>query len=113
MNLMFIRSSAATLALCVAAIAQDAAPGAPKLPNLAKGVKIMAAGAPIDVTTGHAAPLVLDWNKDGKKDLWVGEYGNQGGKVRIYLNKGTDSAPVFDEFSILQAGGADAVMPSS
>jgi WD40 repeat protein len=46
----------------------------------------------------------VDWNNDGKKDLIVGD---TDGKVRIYLNTGTDASPVFNGFTYLQAGDAD------
>jgi hypothetical protein len=48
----------------------------------------------------------VDWNSDGRKDLVVGE---PSGKIRIYLNVGTDAAPVFDGFSFLRVGGSDFV----
>ncbi len=43
----------------------------------------------------------MDWNCDGKKDLVIGvETGVQGqdtgGLIRVYLNTGTDAAPVFN-----------------
>src|SRR5688500_8748280 len=47
--------------------------------------------SPINVEIGHAAPAVLDVNRDGKKDLLVGQFG--GGKLRIYTNQGTDAEP--------------------
>ena len=84
-----------------------------QLPKLAKPVRIAAGGKPIDAITGHAAPLVFDWNKDGVQDLLVGEYGAAGGRLRIYLNTGTNKAPKLDSFTHLAAGGADATVPSS
>jgi hypothetical protein len=39
-------------------------------------VRIVAGGAAIDVTTGHAAPYVRDFDGDGTKDLLVGEFGD-------------------------------------
>ncbi|HPD14730.1 MAG TPA: hypothetical protein PLE19_07265 [Planctomycetota bacterium] len=86
-------------ALCVAATAA-----------MAPGVKLEADGKPIDAPIGHLVPCVLDWNADGKKDLIVGLF--QGGKIRLYLNQGTDAAPVFKDFSTLQAGGAEISLPS-
>jgi hypothetical protein len=44
----------------------------------------------------------VDWNGDGKKDLLTGE---ANGTVRIYLNTGTDAAPVFSGFTFLQLDG--------
>ena len=95
--------------------------------------RVLAAGKPIDVTTGHAAPYVLDFDGDGVRDLLVGEFGDgdfpveqlparleQGwkqpdafanGRVRIYKNHGTDAEPRFQDFVYLQAGGATATVP--
>jgi hypothetical protein len=66
---------------------------------------------PIDVAVGHATPYVVDWDGDGKKDLLVGQFGD--GKLRIYLNRGTDARPKFEGFTYLQAGGKDASVPVS
>jgi hypothetical protein len=74
------------------------------------GVKLEANGKPIDVEIGHAAPFYADIDGDGVKDLLVGQFG--GGKLRIYRNVGSNSAPKFDEFTMFQAGGADATVPS-
>ena len=78
------------------------------LPELAEPFAILADGDSISVDIGHAAPFVYDFNKDGRKDLIVGQFG--GGKARIYLNHGTDSEPEFDGFTYLQAAGEDATM---
>jgi hypothetical protein len=75
-----------------------------------EGVKLEAEGKPIDAEIGHLVPCVLDWNGDGNKDLIVGQF--SGGKIRLYLNQGTDSAPVFKEFTFLQAGGAEISLPA-
>lgn len=80
------------------------------LPQFQDGVKIEADGQPIDVETGHAVPVVTDWNGDGKKDLLVGQF--SGGKIRVYLNQGTDSAPTFKDFTYLQAGGVQISLPA-
>jgi hypothetical protein len=94
--------------LCFGAASQGAEV---KVPALAEPVKIMAAGKPIEVDTGHASPCVFDINHDGKKDLLVGQFG--GGKLRVYLNKGTDAEPKFDDFTYLQIDGTDATVPPS
>ena len=49
----------------------------------------------------RAAPVVVDWNNDGKKDLLIG---NDLGFIRLYLNSGTDSSPVFTTFTNLMKG---------
>ncbi|KPL24733.1 MAG: hypothetical protein AMJ75_02910 [Phycisphaerae bacterium SM1_79] len=72
-------------------------------PTLRQGIKLKAAGEPIDVEIGHLVPCVCDWNSDGKKDLIVGQFNS--GAIRLYLNQGTDTEPVFNDFSLLQAGG--------
>lgn len=82
---------------------QDVAPAVAGEPKFAAGVKLEAAGKPIDVKVGHLVPHVCDWNNDGKKDLLVGQFLN--GAIRLYLNQGTNAAPVFGESSFLQAGG--------
>jgi hypothetical protein len=64
----------------------------------------------IDVDIGHAAPLVVDFDGDGLPDLLVGQFGE--GKLRIYKNVGTASAPRFDSFTWLQAGDKEARIPS-
>lgn len=96
-------------------------------------VRILAAGAPIDVTTGHAAPNVIDFDGDGIRDLLVGEFGDgefpvaelpaalsdgwkkpgnfANGRVRIYRNVGTNTEPRFEKFEYLQAGGGIATVP--
>ncbi len=64
-------------------------------------------GTPLDVGA-KAVAFVADWNRDGRKDLIVGD---DSGKVRLYLNSGTDAAPIFTTFAYLQytlPGGAAA-----
>ena len=68
-----------------------------------RGVRIEAAGKPIDIEIGHLVPRACDWNNDGKKDLLVGQF--RDGAIRLYLNQGTDTAPVFEDFAVLKAGG--------
>jgi len=79
-------------------------------PDLEDGVKIHAGNEVIDVKVGHLVPCTLDWNDDGKKDLIVGQF--KSGKIRLYLNKGTDAEPRFDDFSYLEAGGKEISLPA-
>ena len=55
-------------------------------------------------------PCALDWNDDGKKDLVVGQF--SGGKIGLYLNEGTDGAPVLKNAGFLHAGGAEIRLPA-
>ncbi len=96
-------------------------------------VRILAGDQPIDVTTGHAAPYVLDFDGDGVKDLLVGEFGDgefpvaelpaaladgwkkpgnfANGRLRVYRNHGTKDAPRLESFEYLRAGGGIAAIP--
>ena len=58
-------------------------------------------GSRIDVGS-YAAPLAVDWNGDGKKDLICGQYDY--GRIRFYPNVGTNSNPIFEEFYYLMNG---------
>ena len=74
-------------------------------------VAIEAAGVPINVGIGgNASPYVIDWDGDGKQDLLLGQYSQ--GKVRFYVNIGTNFAPEFGTFTYLQADGADISVSS-
>ena len=92
------------LFLTLAARADDPPAG----PSLAAPFRAEAAGKPIDLEdgTGHAAPLMVDWDGDGLKDLLVGQF--DGGWLRIYRNAGKKGAPAFKEHEWFAAGGARA-----
>lgn len=68
-------------------------------PIFAEGQRILAGGAPLRVWgelregrwAGYARTDVCDWNNDGKKDLLVAD---GRGYLWLYLNVGTDAAPV-------------------
>jgi len=62
---------------------------------------LMCGGDEIDVGS-YAAPLAVDWNGDGKKDLICGQFDY--GRIRFYPNVGTGSYPVFNEFNYLMDG---------
>jgi hypothetical protein len=78
--------------------------------DLTPPVQLLSGRQPIDVEIGHAAPFVADLKGDGKMVLLVGQFGQ--GKLRLYPNIGTASAPKFDKFEWFQAGGADATVPA-
>ena len=58
-------------------------------PRFGKPVALVAAGKPIQVA-GDAAPVVADWDGDGKPDLIVG---SEDGSVVWYRNVGTRKEP--------------------
>jgi len=47
----------------------------------------------------RVTPISHDWNNDGNKDIIAG---GMDGQIKIYINKGNDSAPLFDAYSLLQ-----------
>jgi hypothetical protein len=60
------------------------------------------------VVPGYSGPSFEDWNGDHLKDLIVGEGGGGfTGKVRVYLNVGTESDPCFVNFFYVQSNGQD------
>ena len=80
------------------------------VPELLEGVKIQAGGEDINIKVGHLVPCVVDWNNDGRKDLLVGQFSK--GKIRVYLNEGTDEKPVFNKFEYLKAKGKEISLRS-
>jgi hypothetical protein len=107
-------------ALCVVCFADDATPPAPKAkaqrPERAASyrfgspVRLHAAGKPIDTDVGHAAPLVVDFDGDGKNDLLVGQFGD--GILWFYRNVGTNAQPKYAAGVKFQAGGKDGRVPT-
>lgn len=63
--------------------------------------KINCAGVMINVVS-NSAPVVVDWNEDGDLDMLLGN--ESPGNVRLYINDGSDSAPVFSTYSLIQNG---------
>lgn len=63
--------------------------------------KVSCAGLIIDVGA-NSAPVVLDWNEDGHIDMLLGN--ESPGNVRVYINDGGDSVPVFSTYSLIQNG---------
>ena len=73
-------------------------------------VLLTAEGAPIDTDVGHAAPYLCDWDRDGDRDLLVGQFGE--GKMRIYENVGTERRPRYVGPTWFEAGGDIARVPA-
>lgn len=72
-----------------------AIPGAPRLSQPQR-----IDGARQDIRTekhGLVYPALFDWNRDGKKDLLLGEFetGQTGSFIKVYLNKGSNAKPAY------------------
>ncbi|MCK5063871.1 MAG: hypothetical protein KAQ97_01240 [Candidatus Fermentibacteraceae bacterium] len=65
-------------------------------------------GSRIDVGS-YAAPLAVDWDGDGNKDLICGQF--DGGYIRYYPNTGTNESPVFNNFFYLLDGANPISVP--
>lgn len=105
---MWLRVAAlCSVGLCpfVAMAGYDSFPGIknadiPGAPELLSPEIIMGGSYPAFVEkAGLSAPAVFDWDRDGKKDLLIGEfeYDNDSSNVRIYLNIGSDEEPKFSK----------------
>jgi hypothetical protein len=63
----------------------------------------------VDITVGtYSVPSFVDWNNDGLRDLIIG---SGDGKVRVYLNVGTESTPQFSGYFYAQSNGSDLNCP--
>ena len=81
--------------------------------NLGPEELVQAGGTDIDVP-GYSVPSFVHWDDDGLKDLIVGEGPSSfAGKVRVYLNTGTASAPQFSTYFYAQSSGSDLSVPGS
>jgi hypothetical protein len=72
-------------------------------PSFKTGVKLNVGDKPIAFEVGHLVPAVADWNGDGKKDLIVGHFMDKDGNVKLFINTGSDAAPVFEKEQSLMA----------
>ena len=80
--------------------------------ELAAPVPVKVGGQQLDVEhMGHAAPFVGDFDRDGLKDLLVGEFYK--GRLRIYRNLGTNSKPRFEDFKLFQDGAPSGCIYAS
>ena len=77
--------------------------------NLGPEEIVQAGGIDIDVGT-YSVPSFVDWDNDLLKDLVIG---GGDGKVRVYLNVGTESNPQFSSYFYAQSNGSDLYCPPS
>ena len=79
--------------------------------ELTEPVQLMAGTEPLDVGgTGYAAPFMSDYDGDGVRDLWVGEF--REGKLRVYRNLGSNSKPKFGEYEWFKDGAETGRVPA-
>jgi hypothetical protein len=62
--------------------------------------------------SGYSVPSFVDWNNDGLKDLIIGQ-GPSPAKVRVYLNVGTQFAPMFSDYFYVKSNGVDLSVSAS
>ncbi len=70
----------------------------PGAPLLGKPVLINGKKQEIRVEKhGLAYPALFDWDRDGKKDLLIGEFetGQTGSNIKVYLNRGSNKKPKY------------------
>ena len=57
----------------------------------------------------YGSPSVADWNGDGLKDLFFGEFND--GRVSFYPNQGTNDSPVFTYSTYMMAADTILTVP--
>jgi hypothetical protein len=81
-----------------------------------KAQPVMLSGGKTPLTVGtYAAPCFVDWNKDGLNDIVVGEGGYSANSVRVWLNTGSRTSPVFKDENmcyIAYGEGREQLTPS-
>ena len=82
--------------------------------NLGPEEIVEANGVDIEVP-GYSVPSFVDWNNDSLKDLIIGQGSGTypPGKVRVYLNVGTESNPQFSDYFYVQSNDADLTVPAA
>ena len=67
-------------------------------------------GSALVVPGLRSSPCVLDVDGDGRKDILTG---NTEGQILLYLNVGTDEAPTFSGYTLVESEGAVINLPTA
>lgn len=67
-------------------------------------------GEELIVPSERSSPVVLDIDGDGRKDLLTG---NTNGELLFYRNLGTDAAPSFSDYTVIDSNSVPIDLPSS
>ncbi|MEN8209511.1 MAG: T9SS type A sorting domain-containing protein [Candidatus Fermentibacteria bacterium] len=70
--------------------------------TLTKEADLVCGGTIIDAGS-NSAPVCVDWNEDGKRDLLIGN--ESPGNVRLYINDTIDTDPVYNTYSLIENSG--------
>ncbi len=101
------RLASLCLVFCAGSIVTASAFAAEGVINLGPEEIVQAGGKDI-VVPGYSVPSFEDWNGDKLRDLIVGEGGGGApGKIRVYLNRGTEADPCFTDYFYAQSYGKD------
>ena len=74
--------------------------------TLTKEADLVCGGTIIDAGY-NSAPVCIDWNEDGKRDLLIGN--ESPGNVRLYINESTNDDPVYNSYSLIQSSGTPII----
>ncbi len=101
------RLASLCLMFCAGSLVSASAFATEGVINLGPEEIIQANGKDI-VVPGYSVPSFEDWNGDKLRDLIIGEGGGGSpGKIRVYLNVGTEADPCFVDYFYAQSSGKD------
>ncbi|UCD52117.1 MAG: hypothetical protein JSW27_05655, partial [Phycisphaerales bacterium] len=74
------------------------------------GIPVQADGSDLVVPSVRSSPVIMDLDGDGRKDILTG---NTNGQLLFYSNVGTDAAPAFSGYSLVESDGVPIDLPDS
>jgi hypothetical protein len=79
-------------------------------PDFLTETYVQADGSDLVVPTGRASPMIMDLDGDGLKDVLTG---NTEGQLVFYSNVGTNEAPIFSGYTLIEADGLAIDLPGT